>query len=117
MHHRYMEMEQSRNLFALQGSRLGKTFKRTAIFLAIVVFILLDAPPVHAQKNAKKGPTSNKNYVKDTFTAKDGTSVDYWVMSPDKLQQGRKYPLVLALHGRGGSTTAATQLGSGAARK
>ena len=38
-------------------------------------------------------------------------------MSPAKIEEGRQYPLVLTLHGRGGSTVAATELGSNALRE
>ncbi|MDE0863705.1 MAG: prolyl oligopeptidase family serine peptidase [Rubripirellula sp.] len=90
---------------------------RTVNPLAVFALILLAAAPSHAQRNKAKTPTSNSNYVKDSFTAKDGTSIDYWVMAPEKIEQGRTYPLVLALHGRGGSTVAATELGSHTLRK
>jgi predicted peptidase len=33
-------------------------------------------------------------------------------MSPKKIEEGRQYPLVLALHGLAGNSTAATELGS-----
>ncbi|HHK42169.1 MAG TPA: phospholipase [Planctomycetaceae bacterium] len=59
-----------------------------------------------------QAPTRSKHYERHTYKAKDGTSIDYWLMSPAEVQSGQKYPLVLALHGRGGTTTAATVLGS-----
>jgi predicted peptidase len=90
---------------------------RTVNSLAVFAIILLAAAPSHAQRGKAKTPTNNRNYVKDSFTAKDGISIDYWVMTPEKIEQGRTYPLVLALHGRGDSTVAATELGSHALRK
>ncbi len=83
--------------------------KITSIILAIVCLV---SSPSYAQRAKAKVPTGNKHYVKHTFKAKDGTVINYWFMSPAKIHEGRKYPLVLALHGRGGSTMAATELGS-----
>ena len=64
-----------------------------------------------------QGQTSTKQNVKKPlevkkFTATDGTVIEYKFMSPMKLEEGQKYPLVLALHGRGGNTAAAPKLGS-----
>ena len=64
-----------------------------------------------------KPPTENEHYVKHTFKAKNGIEIDYWFMSPMKIEAGRKYPLVLALHGLSGNATAATELGSPALRE
>lgn len=55
-------------------------------------------------------PVRSELFTRHTFTAKDGRSVDYWLMTPAKLEPGRKYPLVLTLHGRGGNTQAASVL-------
>lgn len=75
------------------------------------------AEPQNARKSKSTAPTRNEHYVKHTFKAKDGTAIDYWIMSPTKIEEGRQYPLVLALHGRGGNTEAATALGSKALRE
>ena len=85
---------------------------RTVISMTVLAIISLAASPMYAQRVKSKAPTGNQHYVKHTFKAEDGTAIDYWVMSPEKIDEGRKYPFVLALHGRGGSTTAATELGS-----
>lgn len=77
----------------------------------------LGAEPEKAAKRKSAPPTRNEHYVEHAFKAKDGTAIDYWIMSPAKIEQGRRYPLVLALHGRGGNTVAATELGSSALRK
>jgi len=57
-------------------------------------------------------PTENEHYVKNTFNAKNGIEIHYWLMSPETIDKGRQYPLVLALHGLAGNATAATELGS-----
>ena len=36
-----------------------------------------------------------------TFKAKDGTEVLYRIAEPAKIETGKKYPLVLFLHGSG----------------
>ncbi len=35
------------------------------------------------------------------YTAADGASIGYRLLAPEKLEVGRKYPLVLFLHGAG----------------
>ena len=79
--------------------------------LAIVCMALLfSCSSAEAQKSRKqeaKRPSSLKK-----FTAKDGTSIEYKIISPEAIEEGRKYPLVLALHGRGGNTAAAPKLAS-----
>jgi dipeptidyl aminopeptidase/acylaminoacyl peptidase len=37
--------------------------------------------------------------VKHTFTNSKGQKVDYWVMKPSNFQVGKKYPMVLEIHG------------------
>jgi dipeptidyl aminopeptidase/acylaminoacyl peptidase len=37
--------------------------------------------------------------VKHTFTNSKGQKVDYWVMKPSNFQLGKKYPMVLEIHG------------------
>jgi predicted peptidase len=41
------------------------------------------------------------NYGKDVYKASDGTSVPYRFLAPKEMKQGKKYPLVLFLHGAG----------------
>ena len=104
------------------GLRRKDTMSRpTTIFAAISVALLVfhvhgecaTADPQKARKVKKSTPpTRNEHYVKQTFKVKDGTSIDYWVMSPAQIDDGNQYPLVLTLHGRGGNTEAATELGS-----
>jgi hypothetical protein len=59
-----------------------------------------------------KPPTRNEHYLQHTFKTKSGHEINYWLMSPEKVETDRKYPLVLSLHGRAGNATAATDLGS-----
>jgi arylsulfatase A-like enzyme/poly(3-hydroxybutyrate) depolymerase len=88
--------------------------KFASVFLIIICFV---ASPGYAQGARVEVPTgNNKHYVKHTFKAEDGTVINYWIMSPEKIDAGHKYPLVLALHGRGGSTMAAAILGSDSMR-
>ena len=94
----------------------NRSFFILIYLMGVSVLGLSAAPRSHAapqqrDKSSSSAPTKSKDYVKKTFQAKDGTTIDYWVMSPSHIEEGRKYPLVLALHGRGGNTTAATQLG------
>jgi predicted peptidase len=64
----------------------------------------------YAQQDNVKPPTRSPLYEKHVFTAKDGAKLNYWLMSPREVESGKQYPLVLALHGRGGNTEAATVL-------
>ena len=104
--------------------------KLIAIAVGLLMLVLwqngtmsVDAAPQNAKqkKNGRSGkspsPAKSRHYVKQSFTAKDGTEIDYWIMSPAKIDKDRQYPLVLALHGRGGSTMAAKELGSNALRE
>ena len=88
---------------------------RSIIAVMTLVLMLLSTPSIHAQKTKKSG---GKNpYVNEKFTAKDGTSIEYKIMAPKTIEDGRKYPLILALHGRGGSTAAAAKLASNELRE
>lgn len=90
---------------------------QTPLSIIALTLTLLVASPTNAQRSKAGAPTNNKHYAKHTFKASDGTAIDCWFMSPAKVEDGKKYPLVLALHGRGGNTTAATVLGSDAMRE
>lgn len=70
-----------------------------------------------AQRDAVKPSTRSAQYEKKKFTSRDGTNLAYWLMSPQEIDPEKKYPLVLALHGRGGNTEAATVLASAEMRK
>ncbi len=84
----------------------------------IACLTLVFATPVaFSQRNQSKAPTNSKHYDKHAFKAKDGTAIDCWLMKPANIEEGKTYPLVLALHGRGGNTTAATVLGSATMRR
>ncbi len=87
---------------------------RPSLLVSILMALLFSSSSVQAQKtinNEAKKPSSLKK-----FTAKDGTAIEYKIMSPQTIEAGRKYPLVLALHGRGGNTTAEPKLASGELR-
>lgn len=90
---------------------------RKTIRLLAITMLVVYSSRAQAQRIKSNAPTNSKQYVKHTFKAKDGTAIDCWLMSPAKIEDGKKYPLVLALHGRGGNTTAATVLASDAMRK
>jgi len=68
--------------------------------------------PTARQVEAVRPPVQSRLYARHTFTAEDGRSIDYWLMTPAKIEPGKKYPLVLTLHGRGGNTVAAAVLAS-----
>ena len=82
------------------------------VSLAVVVFTsgTLCGQKKPAGSKAKP-PTRNKNYLRKEFKSKDELKLVYYLMAPKKYDAKRKYPLVVALHGRGGSTTAADVLG------
>lgn len=59
-------------------------------------------------KNTKRIGTFNYNWVqnkqlsfpeKKTFTNDKGLTVEYWVMKPANYEPGKKYPLLLEIHG------------------
>jgi dipeptidyl aminopeptidase/acylaminoacyl peptidase len=59
-------------------------------------------------KNARRIGTFNYNWVqekqlsfpeKKTFTNDKGMTVEYWVMKPTNYEPGKKYPLLLEIHG------------------
>ncbi len=84
------------------------------ISLAVVAQI---SRPVAAQETEVQPPTRNSHYQKHEFTGKESGKLSYWLMRPATIEPEKKYPLVLALHGRGGNTEAASVLGSDALRK
>jgi len=61
-----------------------------------------------AAKNSKRISTFNYNWVqnknlsfpeKKTFTNDKGMTIEYWVMKPANYEPGKKYPLLLEIHG------------------
>lgn len=59
-------------------------------------------------KNEKRVSSFNYDWVqkkelsapeKKTFTANNGMTIEYWVMKPSNYQSGKKYPLLLEIHG------------------
>ena len=90
--------------------------------IPILLLILLWGGTSHAQpskavQRPTPAPTSSPHFVKHHYIAGDGFVIDYWLMTPANLEEDKRYPLVLSLHGRGGNTRAATELGSNALRE
>ena len=91
---------------------------RYPILTALLIVFFLHAETNAQKKKRKVGPpTRNPNYKRHDFTAKDGSKLTYYLMTPKNYDAKRRYPLVLTLHGRGGNTTAATVLGSAKMRE
>ena len=86
-------------------------------FIIVISMLAVTTTPTWSAKNAVRPPTRSEHYQRQQFQAKDGTKLAFWLMTPAKIEVGKKYPLVLALHGRGGNTDAATVLGRDALRK
>ena len=40
-------------------------------------------------------------FVAQTHTGKDGQTLPYRLLSPEKIEPGKRYPLVIFLHGAG----------------
>ena len=62
------------------------------LYCFFALFILLDAPAVRAQ---------NEAYTKGVYVDKQKNSMPYRFLQPKKVEKGKKYPLVLFLHGAG----------------
>src|SRR6185369_5946535 len=86
--------------------------KRPRVSPCVFIFFAVFALICNGQITDVAPPTGNANFQKKEFTAKDGGKLSYWLMTPAAVEPGKKYPLVLALHGRGGNTDAAGTLGS-----
>jgi len=82
----------------------------TRLASAAPLALLLLVAPAFAQRPEPESPVGSPLYAKHEFTSPDGVKLDYWLLSPAKIEPGKKYPLVFALHGRGGNTTAASVL-------
>ena len=59
-------------------------------------------------KNARRISTFNNNWIqgkqlsfpeKKTFTNDKGQTIEYWIMKPANYEPGKKYPLLLEIHG------------------
>lgn len=44
---------------------------------------------------------SQESFTKQEFTSSEGAKMGYQILKPNKIEQGKKYPLVLFLHGAG----------------
>lgn len=48
-----------------------------------------------------RGPHMNEEYAKQVFVDSSNNSMPYRILSPDNIELGEKYPLVIFLHGSG----------------
>jgi dipeptidyl aminopeptidase/acylaminoacyl peptidase len=87
--------------FDLAGNKL--VFAKTEVADPFDVY-LADA----SAKNEKRISDFNHSWVqtktlsfpeKRTFTNNKGMTVEYWIMKPVNFEQGKKYPLLLEIHG------------------
>lgn len=78
--------------------------------ITIVIAFLFSSSSIQAQRTIKR--EAEQPSAVEKFTAKDGTLINYKIQAPKTIEKGHNYPLVLALHGRGGSTAAAPKLSS-----
>ena len=91
--------------------------RKCLIFAAVIGLATAAFRECWAQMDVVKPPTRSQQYKQLEFESKEGVELSYWVMTPVKVDRQKKYPLVLALHGRGGNTEAATVLGSAEMRE
>ena len=70
-------------------------------------------------RNAKRLSNFNSEWLKEkklsfperkTFVNDKGQSIDYWVMKPTNYEPGKKYPLLLEIHGGPASVPGAAAL-------
>jgi dipeptidyl aminopeptidase/acylaminoacyl peptidase len=87
--------------FDLAGNKL--VFAKTEVSDPFDIY-LVDADA----KNAKRVSDFNYNWVqtkqlsfpeKKSFTNDKGQAIEYWIMKPINYQAGKKYPLLLEIHG------------------
>ena len=65
-----------------------------------------------AGKPRTAATTNNPNFEKRTFKGSEGETLEYWLMTPKEYDKTKKYPLLVALHGSGGTTQAPAALGT-----
>lgn len=70
-----------------------------------------DARRPLARGGAVRPPTGNPHFERREFVNGEGSTLIYYLMAPSEYDAERAYPLVLALHGRGGRTQAPEALG------
>jgi dipeptidyl aminopeptidase/acylaminoacyl peptidase len=65
-----------------------------------VADLLNKTPKVSSRLNTEWLATKQLNYpVKKTFKNELGMEVEYWVMKPSGMEAGKKYPVMLEIHG------------------
>lgn len=78
----------------------------TRIGFGWVMIVSAIATPVSAQKTDRPGGVGSEYEVR-SFTPDKGKELPYGWLTPKTVEAGKKYPLVLCLHGIGGNTSAA----------
>lgn len=79
--------------------------------------VVLLALPLFAAADDPKPPVKSPHFARMEFEPAEGDALVYYLMKPASVREGERYPLVLALHGRGGNTQAAAVLASDEMRK
>lgn len=70
------------------------------VIAAWVAGCLFAAPALQAQRYSPLDP-SREGYLRTVFTAPDGTALPVRYLEPQNAKPGKKYPLVVFLHGAG----------------
>jgi predicted peptidase len=70
--------------------------RRVCLVLALFGAAILTFPRAVRAEDAWR-----KLYEADAYTHSDGQKVPYRLMKPEKIEEGKKYPLILFLHGGG----------------
>ena len=73
------------------------------VVLTIATFSLLTAACAHAAPNRRRPPRVSAEFAPKTFKTKSGYSLLYCIHTPKAMDAKKTYPLVLSLHGAGGS--------------
>ena len=67
------------------------------ILAILAVLMTLNASNAGAQVS----PSLLEKYRGETFSSSSGTDLPYRILAPEKIESGKRYPLVLFLHGAG----------------
>jgi len=81
----------------------GLAFVKTAVSSPFELFVA-----DHALKNQKQITSANSVWLADktlskpekfSFKNEQGMTIEYWVMKPSRFETGKKYPVILNIHG------------------